>query len=326
MYIVIGGTFDRFHAGHEFFLDKAFESGEKVLIGLTTHSMLKKLVRKDSIWSFQKRKKTVRDFVRKYGKEFEIMPIEDIFGPATGMKDLDAIVATEETLPTCERINELRKKKRLKPLRIILLPYVYSEDCRVISSSRIRKEEIDRQGKVLIDYKITDRLREELRIPIGKIIEGENKPVTEDLASYIKKQRFEEIICVGDVVSRDMIEHGLKPKNVVIDGKVNKQPIDYKDFILKSYAKRFLIDNPPGMISREVWRTMIYAFKTKSAVVVRGEEDLLAIPAVLLAKNNSAVIYGQPHRGKVILRIDEDRKEKVRKVLEGFKIIKKRLK
>lgn len=320
MYVVVGGTFDRFHAGHEFFLDKAFKTGERVFIGLTTPSMLKKLVRQNSIWSYDKRKEVVEDFVKKYGKEFKIMPIEDIFGPTTEMKDLDAIVATEETLPTCERINEIRKKKGLKRLKIILLPYVYSEDCRVISSSRIRKGEIDRQGKVLIDYKITDRLREELRKPVGKTIEGKNKSVTEDLISYIKKQGFDEVICVGDVVSRDLIEHGFKPKNVVIDGKVKKEPIDYKDFILESYAKRFLIDNPPGMISKEVWRTMRYAFKTESAVIVDGEEDLLAIPAVLLAEDNSAVIYGQPHRGKVIIKVDEDRKKRVRKILKGFKV------
>jgi len=323
MYVVVGGTFDRFHAGHEFFLSKAFEFGDKVLIGLTTPHMLKKLVRRNSIWSFDKRKKLVEDFVKKYGKEFKIIPIEDIFGPTTELKDLDAIVSTEETLPTCERINEIRKKKGLKRLRIILLPYIYSEDCRVISSSRIREGEIDREGKVLIDYKITDRLKEELRRPMSKIIEGENKSVTKDLISYIKKQKFEDIICVGDVVSRDLLEHGFKPKNVVIDGRVMKEPIDYKDFILQHYTKRFLIDNPPGMISKDVWRTMIYALRTKSAIVVKGEEDLLAIPAVLLAKDNSAVIYGQPHRGKVITKVDEDRKERVRKILGEFKIIKK---
>ncbi len=324
MYVVVGGTFDRFHVGHEFFLDRAFDYGDKVFIGLTTPSMLKKLVRQNSIWSYDKRKKVVEDFVKKYGKEFTIKPIEDIFGPATEMKDLDAIVATEETLPTCERINEIRKKKGLKRLKIILLPYVYSEDCRVISSSRIRKGEIDRQGKVLIDYKITDRLREELRKPVGKIIEGENKSVTKDLISYIKKQGFEDVICVGDVVSRDMIEQGFKPKNVVIDGKVKKEPIDYKDFILESYTKRFLVDNPPGMISKEVWRNMSYALKNESAVVVKGEEDLLAIPAALLAKDNSAVIYGQPHRGKVIIKVDETRKERVRNLLEEFRIVKKK--
>ena len=142
--IIIGGTFDRFHAGHEAFLDKAFKSAEKVIIGLTTPSMLKKIVRQNSIWPFEERKKAVEDFVKKYGKEFTIVPIEDIFGPSIEMEDLDAIVATDETMITCERINEIRKRKGLKELEIIRVSYVYSEDCRVISSSRIRKEEIDR--------------------------------------------------------------------------------------------------------------------------------------------------------------------------------------
>ena len=62
--IILGGTFDRFHAGHEAFLNKAFKSAEKVTIGLTTPSMLKKIVRQNSIWLFEERKKTVEDFVK----------------------------------------------------------------------------------------------------------------------------------------------------------------------------------------------------------------------------------------------------------------------
>ena len=319
--IIVGGTFDRLHKGHETFLDKAFKSGKKIIIGLTTPSMLKKIVRQDSIWPFEERKKAVEAFAKKYKKEFSIVPIEDIFGPSTEIEDLDAIVATEETKPTCERINQIRKRKGLKPLKIIYVPWVYAEDCRVISSSRIRKGEIDREGRVLVDYSITNRLREELRTPINKIFEGDNFTVTKDVISHIKENNIKEVICVGDEVSRDLLDNGFKPKNIIVDGKVMRKPIDYLDRILKPYKNKLSLENYAGRISKESWKVINQAFKEESAVVVNGEEDLLAFPAILLAKNDSAIIYGQPGRGKVIIKVDDDRKKICRKRLAEFEII-----
>jgi pantetheine-phosphate adenylyltransferase len=319
--VILGGTFDRFHIGHEAFLDKAFRSAKKVLIGLTTHSMLKKIVFQNSIWPYERRKKAVEDFVKKYGKEFKIFPIEDIFGPSIEREDLDAIVATEETKQTCERINQIRKRRGLKPLEIIYVPYVYSEDCRVISSSRIRKGEIDRKGRVLVDYLITERLKEELRKPSGKIFEGENIIVTEDLISYIKEENFENVVCVGDEVTHDLLNLGFKPKNAIVDGKVMRKPIDYLDELLGCYEKKFELENPSGIISRHAWGAIKEALKTESAIFVKGEEDLLAIPILLLSKDKTAIIYGQPGRGKVIVEVDEKRKEIWRRRLAEFETI-----
>jgi pantetheine-phosphate adenylyltransferase len=316
--VILGGTFDRFHAGHEFFLGKAFQSAKKVLIGLTTPVMLKKIVLENSIWPYEIRMKAVEEFAKKYGKEFEIFPIEDIFGPSVNREDLDAIVATEETRHTCERINHIRKRKGLKSLEIVHVPYVYSEDCRVISSSRIRKGEIDREGRVLVDYSITDRLKEELRMPASKIFEGDNQIVTEDLINYIKEENFEYVICVGDEVSRDLLAKGYKPRNIIVDGKVMRKPIDYLKKILELYTNRFQLKNPASTISRNSWKVINDAFKSESAVLVEGEEDLLAIPILLLAKNNTAIIYGQPGRGKVVIKVDDNKKETWRKRLGEF--------
>ncbi len=316
--VILGGTFDRFHVGHESFLDKAFQSAKKVMIGITTSYMLKKMVFQDSIWSYEKRKKTVEEFAKKYGKEFEIFPIEDIFGPSIEREDLDAIVATEETMHTCERINYIRKKDGLKPLEIIRVPYVYSEDRRKISSSRIRKGEIDRNGKILVDYLITERLKEDFKTPASRIFEGDNATVTKDVIRYIQKKGFDSIICVGDEISRDLLNSGFKPKNIIVDGKVMREPIDYLEKILKNYSKRFKLKNPAGTISRYSWGVIKEALKKQSAVLVEGEEDLLTIPTLLLAEKNTAIVYGQPGRGKVIIEVDENKKEIWKKRLAEF--------
>jgi pantetheine-phosphate adenylyltransferase len=319
--IILGGTFDRLHAGHGAFLDTAFKSAEKVIIGLTTPSVLKKIVRQNSIWPYEERKKAVEDFAKKYGKDFEIIPIDDIFGPSTEMGDLDAILATYETRHTCERINQIRKRKRLKPLEIVNVPYVYSEDCRIISSSRIRNNEIDRKGQVLVDYSITESLREDLRVPKSKIFEGDNSLVTKDMISYIEEKEFDRVICVGDEVSYDLLQNEYKPRNVIVDGKVGRTPIDYLDKIVERYSNKFYLTNNPGTIAKEAWRTLRDAFKQESAVLVDGEEDLLAIPTILLTDINTSIIYGQPGRGKVIIEVDDERKEIWRKRLADFSTI-----
>jgi pantetheine-phosphate adenylyltransferase len=319
--VIIGGTFDRFHIGHEAFLDKAFHSAKKIIIGLTTSVMLKKIVRQDSIWAFKERKKIVENFVKKYKKEFSIIPIEDIFGPAIEIEDLDAIIATEETKHTCERINQIRKRKGFKPLEIILVPFVYAEDCKIISSSRIRNGEIDRNGKILVDYSITNRLREDLKTPKSMIFEGDNLTVTKDVISYMDEEGIDDIVCVGDEVSHDFLENGFKPRNIIIDGKVKRKQIDYFDEMIKKYANRFSISNSPGIISKESWRILKDALKKESVVIVKGEEDLLVVPAILLVENNTTIVYGQPGRGKVIVKVDENKKEYVRQLLTHFNTI-----
>ncbi len=319
--VILGGTFDRFHLGHEAFLDKAFQYAKKVLIGITTPHMLKKIVFQNSIWPYERRKKNVEEFAKKYGKEYEIFPIEDVFGPSIEMKDLDAIIATEETKHTCERINNIRKKKGLKTLDIITVQYVYAEDCRIISSSRIRDREIDRNGKILVDYSIADRLREDLKKPRSTIFEGDNLTVTKDTISYIHEQHLDNLVCVGDEVSHDFFENGYKPKNIIIDGKVERKKTRYFNGMIRKYKDRFSLSNPSGIISKESWSILKNALEKYSVVIVDGEEDLLVFPAVLLAKNNTAIVYGQPGRGKVIVRVNDDKKEEVRKLLSEFNTI-----
>lgn len=318
-HVVAGGTFDRFHKGHEIFLETAFKNGKKVFIALTTNEMVHKIKNKNSFWPFEKRKKILEDFIKRFNKEFTISPINDKFKPAIEREDFDAIVATEETKNNCEKINEIRKKKGLKPLKIILVPFVYSDDGRIISSSRIRNDEIDRDGNVLIDYELTEKLRKEFSQPSNEILEGKNEIVTKRLISRILKERIKNVICIGDEVSYDFLKNGFKPKNVIIDGKVKKQTMDYKDFILKQYSHNFSVDNPPGIISRKIWKVMKLAFETESVILVDGEEDILTYPAVLLAENGSVIIYGQPDKGKVLVRVSEKKKEKLRKELEEFK-------
>ena len=77
-----------------------------------------------------------------------IQPLSNKFGP-TLEGDFDAIVVSPETKPTAEEINKKRKQLGKKPLQIVVIPFVLSEDNQPISSSRIRRKEIDENGTML---------------------------------------------------------------------------------------------------------------------------------------------------------------------------------
>lgn len=145
--VVIGGTFDILHKGHEAFLSKAFSLGQ-VFIGLTSNEMALQ-TKKRQVQDFEYRKKELENFIAKNFKNYyKIGKIEDKFGP-TLKEDFDCIVVSPETKKTALIINEERRKINKKPIEIIGIKFVLAEDGKPISSTRIFKGEIDRDGNLI---------------------------------------------------------------------------------------------------------------------------------------------------------------------------------
>jgi len=148
MNVCLGGTFYPLHKGHKKLLKKAIELAGvngSIFIGITSDRMTEK---KGRIASFEKRKKSIEQFLSEEGKRAIIQSITDKFGPSID-GDYDAIVVSPETKPTADEINKKRKQLGKKPLRIVVIPFVLSEDNQPISSSRIRLKEIDENGTML---------------------------------------------------------------------------------------------------------------------------------------------------------------------------------
>ncbi|BBL61653.1 MAG: phosphopantetheine adenylyltransferase [Methanobrevibacter arboriphilus] len=145
--VAVGGTFDRFHNGHRKLLEEAFLHGELVVIGVTSNAFGGK---KGNIDSCDKRMGNLNDFLSSKHNNFQIAKLDDSYGSTIYEDDFDAIVVSEETEPTAIEINEIRKSKGMKALDIIVISFVYAEDGIPISSTRIRKGEIDTKGHLLI--------------------------------------------------------------------------------------------------------------------------------------------------------------------------------
>lgn len=145
--VVVGGTFDILHRGHETLLLKAFELGE-VTIGLTSDIMVKKTKERE-IKGFEQRKKELENFIaRNFKTKAEITKIENKFG-TTLEEDFDYIIVSPATYDTAVLINQEREKSNKPPIEIVKIDFVHDKRGNPISSLRISKGEIDKDGKLL---------------------------------------------------------------------------------------------------------------------------------------------------------------------------------
>jgi len=149
--VAVGGTFDELHRGHKVLLLKAFEIGERVMIGLCTDEFAEKLGKPHVTAPYEERLKELKAFLNNFGLSgrAEIIPLNDPFGPTLAESCIEALVVSEETRPTALKINEKRQKAGLPSLKIVTITMVPAENCTPISTTRIRKGEIDHEGRLL---------------------------------------------------------------------------------------------------------------------------------------------------------------------------------
>ncbi|MFQ6105928.1 MAG: pantetheine-phosphate adenylyltransferase, partial [Candidatus Hydrothermarchaeaceae archaeon] len=117
--VAVGGTFDNLHLGHEVLIEKAFEVGEYVIVGVVSDEM----AGNKDVQGFAERKKALESFLSKF-KNYEIVRLEEPYGPAVSDPSIRAIVVSEETEERAREINEIRKKKGIPLLDVIIVPFV----------------------------------------------------------------------------------------------------------------------------------------------------------------------------------------------------------
>ena len=154
MRVAMGGTFDLLHDGHRALLGAAFSlHPEKVLIGLTTDRFARESRRE--LNGYEVRERNLRRLLRaRRWTAFAIEPIDDVFGPADDLPDLDVLVVSAERARIGKELNEARERKGLRPLEVRAVPMVLAEDGVPIASRRIRAGTIDAHGKRLTALRV----------------------------------------------------------------------------------------------------------------------------------------------------------------------------
>jgi len=149
--ISVGGTFDVMHKGHWFLLEETFNAGEKAIVGITSDKMVASMKKKHKVASYDNRLRDVNEFLAERGflERAIIVPLNDAYGPTIDNDELEGIVVSEETEVGAERINQMRVENGRKPLLIFVITMVLADDGKPISSTRVRKQEVDRYGRLI---------------------------------------------------------------------------------------------------------------------------------------------------------------------------------
>lgn len=324
---ILGGTFDHFHLGHKHFIDSALGAAQKITIGVTTSKLHRNKFLPWSIENYETREKALIAYLQTKNCQdrVTIIPLNDIYGPALREKNLDAIFVTEAGVNNANIINQERVKLNFPELQIVVVYFIKGDDGKVISSKRIRAGEIDREGhaymKIFADSKnshqrrawiLTDKLRGEVKnTPSGKLIQTDN--------DYKNAISGKFVIAVGDIVTKRLLEQGGQADVSIIDFKSERRHV--RKIFVKPTVET---ENNPGTINRNAVLTLREALNkalsgSRQVIKVIGEEDLLALPATLLAPLGSIVLYGMPDKGAIVVEVTEEKKAEVVNLVRKFK-------
>lgn len=127
--VVLGGTFDRLHVGHKILLTEAvLRAKYRLVVGVTDSQMIKGKKLYELILPVEQRIAEVLDFLHTIDTtlKYEVVPIQDPFGPTKSDPNLQLIIVSAETLRGGEKVNEIRIENNLLPLKIYCIELVES--------------------------------------------------------------------------------------------------------------------------------------------------------------------------------------------------------
>lgn len=329
---LVGGTFDRFHAGHRALIESGLAECARLEVWLTSDRQADS---KDSrIESWADRSTNLLSALGKLAKRVSVHVLEDEDGPAPWHETASAILCTPETIVGCERINRARAENGLGALEVIVVEHVAAHDGAAISSSRVRAGEIDCEGAAYlpedagqVSFVMTREVESNLKDPFGQLFEG-----PEDNPSVAMRAVLEEIfgshgpvIAVGDVTVKTLQDLGSPADIALIDGRTKREEWEGASTIDHSlYDDTRTCENPAGQLSAELYLACAAAMQAwredgrTCLIDVDGEEDLAPLLLHPLAPLGAVVLYGQPGKGVVLRWTGADSKGRCRDLLAAM--------
>ncbi len=319
--------FDRLHIGHQVMIDRLSEmpnpvacvtAGELVGQGLELEALIQPV---------DIRERNLREYIQRVKLE-DVISVKSF----TKVSDLLEIQGNSTFLmyegPCCTEIESgalnIRKEKMGVTDSIEYLKPVRANDGGKLASARIRLGEIDREGRRLAGTKEPPRElqlegRAGLKTPKGEVFAAKDGPPEKRVVSKIREESPPCVIAVGDVTSSTILKEGFTPDVMIVDGITKRGPFDEQFSANRVYK----IYNPAAVIYPEAWSAIDTAIisDSNSLIVVEGEEDMMGFPAVLLAPDDSAVLYGQPDVGIVWIPINDENRKISRNLLEQMPVI-----
>lgn len=319
--LIASGTFDLLHKGHKSFLKKSLELADQVIVCITSNSYVESFKAESEVEDFEIRKNKVVEFLISIGRldKVKIITIEDIYGPLlTNQFKPQAIAVTPENEKNAVKINTERVKKGLSKLEIKVIPMDLAQDGKEISSTRIRNGKINRDGRLYVRSSwlknsliLPQALRSTLQKPLGKVLSVPPSDIDRS-----------KVITIGDITTQKFNEKNIGQFLSIVDFAVKRQKKFDKlsDLGFAQEIETIETNNPAGSITPELFEAVRKAFssKNKKIILIKGEEDLAVLPALLIAPLGFVVYYGQPDKGLVEVEVNEENKEKAYDLVSKF--------
>jgi uncharacterized protein (UPF0218 family) len=147
---------------------------------------------------------------------------------------------------------------------------------------------------------LPDHMREELKIPMGPVIDETQLEDRLDSTALLAT--------VGDMTTVTLHRMGYLPQLAIVDyqTKREKDPM-WEEATAQVGETTISVVNEAATITPLMYNTIIESWTSPATVklVVVGEEDLAALPAILHAPEGATVIYGIPDMGLCLVHVDE---------------------
>ncbi len=318
--------FDRLHVGHHVLLDRLSEMPGPIAVVADGEVVSESLDLAELIQPVDIREQRLREYLSssQLDTTIEVLAISRFDDFLLESQPLDVLMFEGPCCAEIEaRVLELRHTFGIED-RFTLMKPVRASDGDKLSSARIRKGEIDREGHVLRGT--TERARrlelggrEVLKAPKGELYHVKDGPPEQRVAARLSKEKPPRVVAVGDVTCSTLVHAGYQPDVCVVDGSTKRGAfkLDIKA------GKSYVVFNPAATIYPESWSAIDTALHDdkNSIILVEGEEDLLGFPAVLLAPKGAVMLYGQPDAGIVYVPVNKENKSAARTLLDNMAVI-----
>ena len=163
-----------------------------------------------------------------------------------------------------------------------------------------------------IVVELPEELRGELKEPLG--------PIYTDTPTLVA-DAGRPLVAIGDVVTHHLIEAGETPKLAMVDERTERSAVspEIAETInsFEGFGTVEQVSNPAGVLSADLLTALRAGLDREGSTLldVDGEEDLAALPAILLAPEDTSLVYGQPGEGMVLTTVDETTRQRCRDIL-----------
>jgi cytidyltransferase-like protein len=317
---VCGGTFDLFHAGHKSFIQDALNASGKLLLGITDDGYIQNFKNNLGVEDFQTRKFAVERFLSSINAtdRVKIVGINNAYEPYLETSaEYDAIIVTAQTEQAAQEINIKRNQNNIPQLEVVVSEMKKTEEGGLISSTRIRNGEINRDGRLYLNSQwrsknlvLPENLRFALQKPWGQVI----NEIPNDLDAS-------RVVAVGDATAQRFNAKNLGQFLSIVDFLINRE-VKFSQLSEMGFTGQQILQvkNPAGAIAPELFQVIETVFKTKMPTVIQidGEDDLAVLPVLLIAPLGFNIFYGQPNEGLVQVIVSEENKEKAYQLASKF--------